>query len=61
MKIKPCPWCGGEPKIQKMPDSSIYYEIICLNQECPLKPNSFELYISPEKAISAWNKRKEGE
>ena len=57
IKLKPCPFCGGEAKIMK---DSVYednpYFVICTDKKC-------ECYAvtnhcrTPYSAIKAWNRR----
>jgi len=53
MNLKPCPFCGGNPKIQE--DSFMhgsYYDIQC--QKCWAQSKG---YPTEEMAIMAWNSR----
>ena len=56
-ELKPCPFCGGEPRIH---ESRMYlgvFSIVC--SECPAKIDDGEdhLGLKIEEAINAWNKR----
>ncbi len=59
-KLKPCPFCGGEAKLQelKMLDGTIIYYIICRNNSCKVQPMTHEMNTDYE-AINAWNNRPE--
>lgn len=56
-QIKPCPCCGGKPKLDSYPGSEwvgdlTYHCIRC--SECYLRTCD---YKSPKKAAEAWNRR----
>lgn len=65
--LKPCPFCGCQPKVRKTirfpkwkKGAIEAYEAVCLNYEC-LIYNANEQYFSSEKAAAlAWNRRAEG-
>ena len=50
IKLKPCPFCGGEAELFGIESNGIFY-VECSNCDAN---NNFD---TPEKAISAWNKR----
>lgn len=50
-KLKPCPCCGGDARIEYIKDKGTY-RAVCL--ECGLQTNQF---FSPENARAAWDKR----
>lgn len=51
-ELKPCPFCGGEAKIYRPDDGSLFIgcKIGCVNQEP---------FAAEEGAIKAWNTRAE--
>ena len=68
MSIKPCPFCGEIPYLEKIPlhgyGGCYYYEIRCHNIECgcsvKLGQNDTvysEDKIAKQNAINAWNRR----
>lgn len=53
-KLKPCPFCGGEPGVFQ----SVYgLNVACFNN-CQVQPQTPE-YLTEEAAIQAWNTRAE--
>lgn len=59
-KLKPCPFCGGTPKLKSFrvaEDAEVAF--ICCS-DCEAKTTEFEDAYAPfEDAITAWNTRKE--
>ncbi len=53
-KLKPCPFCGGEPKIHRIDRSTEFFRIVCFN--CFSDTGN---YYTEKEAIEAWNKRVE--
>lgn len=54
-ELKPCPFCGGEAKLDRATHSSLVY---C--KECRASTKLIDFspeYASDEKAIEAWNRR----
>lgn len=56
IKLKPCPFCGGEAKINRMPHLW-EYSVQCNDVDCIVHPET-EGYEKREEAIEAWNTRK---
>jgi len=71
MKLKPCPFCGGEAKLVKRKGEA-KYAIGCINQYCDSSvwlPDDVDMeklhnYLTcfrlKEECIEAWNKRIKG-
>ena len=56
-ELKPCPFCGGEAKLEHLSKSSMVY---CLSCKASSKLIEYAPdYASDEKAIEAWNRRAE--
>lgn len=53
-KLKPCPFCGGEAKMERTPINPYYY-VICTNLECDATVGRFQ--PTEEEAAAAWNRR----
>ena len=57
-KLKPCPFCGREAKIEYDRDErTTYFWVTCNNRHCPVRPYSEGNFNSAEDAIEAWNTR----
>ena len=56
-ELKPCPFCGGEAKLDHLVKSSIVWCKCCMasTKSMEFSPE----YASDEKAIEAWNRRAE--
>ncbi len=59
-KLKPCPFCGCRPKVNP-PGWGVYgYYVMCEAMRCKVNPCT-DSFPTREKAIAAWNRRKEEE
>ena len=63
-ELKPCPFCGKDPKLQediRYPrpkcEAKRAYEVICENWDCPIHHADTYYSLSKKKAIEAWNRR----
>jgi len=56
MKLKPCPFCGGEAK-SSYTSNGVDINIRC---KCGISSRSYS-YADKQKAIKAWNTRLQGE
>lgn len=60
MKIKSCPFCGGEAELitrqGKTYDGRVYdcYRVTCKNVDCEVTTFDFS---TPKKAVRVWNRR----
>lgn len=57
IKLKPCPFCGGEAKIIHANDVTLPYRIRCKNINCDVRPST-TWFKYEEDAITKWNTRK---
>lgn len=59
MKIKPCPFCGKIPELEKEKNISghQHFAIYCLNLDCPMDDVWVNCCPTKEKAIELWNTR----
>lgn len=60
IELKPCPFCGGEPTMRSLAETANYEAtnyILCLNDNCSVKPSMMKTYSTMEEAIEAWNRR----
>ncbi len=56
MKLKPCPFCGGEAEIHKEQAWRTAWLVECHNLGCVVHPET-PWYPTEKAAIAAWNKR----
>lgn len=56
--LKPCPFCGGLPNVDKceMPYSPVFYAVECDNINCPVQPST-DYCKDRAFIIKLWNKR----
>jgi Lar family restriction alleviation protein len=57
-ELKPCPFCGGEPRIVSFKHTFsrfLVYQVMCF--ACHTKPKYFCRGRTEEEAIEAWNRR----
>lgn len=54
IQLDPCPVCGGEGKLVRLPENGMWDEVRCLNADCPTGFRT-GCYKDPEKAVEAWN------
>lgn len=59
MKLKPCPWCGGEAVFGAVDNN---YYVQC-GSRCPVRPTTAlkQYYPSLKEAAKVWNTRQEKE
>jgi len=58
MELKPCPFCGGEPRIVNFKHTYgtiLVYQVMCFS--CNTKPKLFGRGTTGRRAIEAWNRR----
>ena len=55
-ELKPCPFCGGEAKMNRVGNG--VYEIVCSNNGCRVQPETPRVGDETE-AVKAWNTRAE--
>jgi hypothetical protein len=62
--LKPCPFCGGEAKMQSdirypRPNCTMTraFEVVCQNHDCIIGFVDERYYTSKKKAAEAWNRR----
>lgn len=54
IKLKPCPFCGGEAEIQYGACDYNVYQAVCKGQNCNAMNGWSD---TPEEAAEAWNRR----
>lgn len=57
IELKPCPFCGGEAKLYRMPTLDGFpYKVGCNEVTCPIHVFTVGM-CTKEEAIEAWNRR----
>ena len=57
LKPLPCPFCGEEPKIDKVDvRGTHYYSIVCKNAFCDVTPETVHL-LTKREVVEIWNRR----
>ena len=54
MKVKQCPFCGGDAIVVKVEGRPYPYRVQCFDSICACRTDNFTNY---EGAIKSWNKR----
>ena len=54
MKLKPCPFCGGDAIVVKVEERPYPYRVQCFDSICACRTDNFKDY---EGAIESWNRR----
>jgi Lar family restriction alleviation protein len=64
MKLKPCPFCGGEARIYSTEFGDChpveYYGVTCDTEGCWVYENSESWHDTKKEAADEWNNRREG-
>lgn len=55
VSLLPCPFCGGQPKVEPSSRSGLFGGILCDNIDCPVNPCVPNR--NKQQAIAAWNTR----
>jgi hypothetical protein len=57
-ELKPCPFCGGKPKLVHTKATIDTYQVGCFNdlRKCKVRPETI-WYRRERYAITAWNRR----
>lgn len=63
-ELKPCPFCGYQPKIRKTMRFATYrrgmfeaYEAVCVNYKCLIFNAKEQYFMNENSAAKAWNTR----
>lgn len=51
IKLRPCPFCGGTPKMEELGDADSFH-VVC--ETCQM---GFHANFTPEQAARRWNRR----
>ena len=57
--VLPCPFCGGEPRVQSFKRNGWWHRVRCVG-DCPIHPETYT-YHSLDEALAAWNHRARAE
>lgn len=61
IKLKPCPFCGGEAKVGYAINDYNRWGVSCNICGCVVEVGFGEYDDTPEEAIKAWNRRRDNE
>lgn len=56
-ELKPCPFCGREPKIEYWSSGGTMYMIKCNNPDCPVPVVSYPVGRDFDEVLADWNWR----
>lgn len=55
-QLQPCPFCGGEGKVIRIPGNfPKHYVVVCWNEDCEASVGNYS--ENKEEAIAKWNRR----
>ena len=60
IELKPCPFCGGEARLEYVLTGYRKYYVYCSNFDCGVRTKFVEVsgdYAAKEKAATIWNRR----
>ena len=60
IKLKPCPFCGGEAHIDCFPGLDRPYFPVCNNEMC-IACDTIVTFLTEKDAAEAWNRRVDNE
>ena len=60
IKLKPCPFCGGEAHIDCFPGLDRPYFPVCNNEMC-IACDTIVTFLTEKDAAEAWNRRTDNE
>ena len=58
-ELKPFPFCGRKPIVEKWASGGLMYMIKCNNPDCAVPSNGYPAGHNIEKVIVQWNRRTE--
>ena len=56
MKLKPCPFCGGEAEMCASQEDGRYFGVFCKTDRCGANVGE-QFYMLPDELIKIWNTR----
>lgn len=60
-KLKPCPFCGGTPIIERWSSGGLMYMVKCRNPDCPVPECGYPSGHNIKEVYAEWNRRAENE
>ena len=56
--LKPCPFCGSKPTVDKceLQDGTVFYTVLCYNINCAVRPKA-DYCKDKSFIIKQWNRR----
>lgn len=61
VKLKPCPFCGGEAKVRGNMLVVSSYSVVCLNEKCGAHIFFYGAERNKETNVRRWNRRAKDE
>lgn len=57
-ELKPCPWCGAQPRVSRYSSKSFgdQWQVECANDKCWVEAGT-SAYDSENKSLNVWNTR----
>ena len=56
-ELKPCPFCGKKPYIERWSSGGMIYMVKCNNPDCPVPVVSYPTGYNLVDVIDDWNRR----
>ena len=57
VELKPCPFCGKKPYIERWSSGGMMYMVKCNNPDCPVPVVSYPTVHNLVEVIADWNRR----
>lgn len=57
IELKPCPFCGKKPVLERWSSGGFMCMVKCCNPDCPVPPNGYPSGRKIDEVVIKWNRR----